>query len=153
MSTNASTTTKKSKSVTLKRTVTIKAIVTEDFKRYLKQELQQAVRDLDEKLNEVVVQGEKLVDQLQSQGQGEQVKVIQQQIELDKQQQGAAKSDLEKKMGEADLLALGSEFTQGTIDGFVSVKAGDNLYEKLGALEIVVKDGEIQDIRGDSGLE
>ena len=144
---------KKTKSVTLKRTVTIKAIVTDDFKTYLKQELQQAIQDLDNKLNEVVAQGNKLVEQLQAQGQEDQIKVIQQQMELDKQQQTAAKADLEKKINDASLLALDSEFVQGTIDGFVSVKSGDNLYEKLGALEIVVKDGLIQDIRGDSNLE
>jgi len=144
---------KKTKSVTLKRTVTIKAIVTDDFKTYLKQELQQAIQDLDNKLNEVVAQGNKLVEQLQAQGQEDQIKVIQQQMELDKQQQTAAKADLEKKINDASLLALDSEFVQGTIDGFVSVKTGDNLYEKLGALEIVVKDGLIQDIRGDSNLE
>ena len=147
------TTTKKSKAVTLKRTVTIKAIVTDDFKKYLKQELQQAVTDLDNKLDEVVKQGNALVGQLEAQGQTEQIQVIHQQMELDKQQQSAAKADLEKKVSEADLLALNSEFTQGTIDGFVSIKAGDNLYEKLGALEIVVKDGLILDIRGDNSLE
>ncbi|MFA5928223.1 MAG: YlqD family protein [Candidatus Margulisiibacteriota bacterium] len=146
-------TTKKSKSVTLKRTVTIKAIVTEEFKKYLKQELNQAISDLDAKLNEVLKQGSLLVEQLKAQGQDEQVNVIQQQMDLDRQQQGTAKSDLEKRIQDAELLALGSEFVQGTIDGFVSVKTGDNLYEKLGALEIVVKDGTVQDIRGDANLE
>ena len=145
--------TKKSKAVTLKRTVTIKAIVTDDFKKYLKQEIQQAVADLDKKLEEVMVQGGRLVEQLKSQGQTEQLTVIQQQMEMDRQQQAAAKDELQKKLQESELLALNSEFTQGTIDGFVSVKPGDNLYEKLGALEIVVKDGIVQDIRGDSSLE
>ncbi|MFC1478863.1 YlqD family protein [Candidatus Margulisiibacteriota bacterium] len=145
--------TKKPKSVTLKRTVTIKAIVTEDFKKYLKQELQQAIQDLDNKLNEVITQGNMLIQQLEQQGQAEQVNIIKQQMELDKQQQAAAREDLEKKTNDTDLLALSSEFAQGTIDGFVSVKADDNLYEKLGALEIIVKDGIITEIRGDSSPE
>jgi len=147
------TTVKKTKNVTLKRTVTIKAIVTEDFKTYLRQELQQAIQDLDSKLNDVIVQGNKLIEQLQQQNQTEQVNMIQQQMELDRQQQSAARADLEKKIKDTDLLALNSEFAQGTIDGFVSVREGDNLYDKLGALEIVVKDGIILDMRGDSSLE
>jgi len=141
---------KKSKNVTLKRTVTIKAIVTDNFRQYLKQELSQAINDLDSKLNEVVTQGNKLIEQLEKQGQVDQVKVIQQQMEMDKQQQIAAKADLEKRIGESDTLSLGSEFVQGTIDGFVSVKEGDNLYEKLGAMEIIIKDGIVQQIKGDS---
>ncbi|NBV41533.1 hypothetical protein EBR96_02025 [bacterium] len=43
-------------------------------------------------------------------------------------------------------LELNSLFTQGTVDGFVSVSEGDNLYEKLGGMEILVQDGVVQKI-------
>ena len=41
---------------------------------------------------------------------------------------------------------MNSIYSQGPIDGMVTVSAGDNLYEKLGGVEIVVKDGVVQEI-------
>jgi len=72
------------------------------------------------------------------------------QLKLEKQQQLSVISDLQKRIIDAKNLPLDSEFVQGTIDGFVGIKVGDNLYQKLGALEIIVKDGVIQDIKGDT---
>ncbi len=53
-----------------------------------------------------------------------------------------------KEIDEARNLPLGSTFSQGTIDGLVSIKPGDNLYHKLGAAEIIIKDGIVQEIIG-----
>jgi hypothetical protein len=138
------------KSVTLKRTVTIKAIVTEDFKKYLVFELQNAIKNLDQKMSLVDTQGKKLIETLKDKGAQDQINSINQQINLEKQQKDAAVTDLNKRIEDAKNLALNSEFIQGTVDGFVTVGEGDNLYQKLGALEIIIKDGIIQDIRGDS---
>lgn len=139
-----------SKTITLKRTVTIKAIVTEDFKNYLSFELETAIKDLKNKIQEIEKQGKSLISSLQNDGSSEQIKSIEQQLKLEKQQQENVISDLTKRIGEAKNLQLNSEFVQGTIDGFVGVKVGDNLYQKLGALELIVKDGVIQEIKGDS---
>lgn len=140
---------KKVKSVTLKRTVTIKAIVTEDFKKYLTFELQNSVKTLDEKLQQMEIQGKQLIEMLTKQGAVEQTSSIKQQMELERLQQKNAKDELLKRVEEAEKLALDSLFVQGTIDGFVTAKVGDNLYQKLGALEIIIKDGIVEDIIGD----
>lgn len=135
--------------ITLKRTVTIKAIVTEDFKKYLIHELNNSVNSLDEKLKQMEIQGKQLIDTLTQQNATEQINSIKQQMSLERQQQQSAKDELTKRIEEAKNLPLESEFVQGTIDGFTSVKKGDNLYQKLGALEIIIKDGIVQDIIGD----
>ena len=137
------------KPITLKRTVTIKAIVTDDFKKYLGHEIDNSIGELDKKLKVVEDQGKKLIESLQSSGSKDQIASVQQQIQLESQQQEQAKSDLEKRKADVSKLNLDSEFVQGTIDGFVGVKVGDNLYQKLGALEIIIKDGVVQDIKGD----
>ena len=139
--------------ITLKRTVTVKAIVTEDFKRYLTHELNGAIRNLENKMAAVLDQGKKLIKTLQDQGANDQVKNIKQQIELERQQQKAAVEDLKKRIEDAKALPLESEFIQGTVDGFVDVKKGDNLYKALGALEVIIKDGDIQDIRNMPGVQ
>jgi uncharacterized membrane protein YgaE (UPF0421/DUF939 family) len=136
--------------LTLQRTVTIKVIVTEEFKKYLMAELERAIKNLDNQVLAMETQGKKLIENLKKQGEktAKQVSAIVQQINLDKQQETIAKADLEKKIEDARNLKIGSEFVQGTVNGFTSVKKGDNLYKKLGAVEVIVKDGVIQEIKG-----
>ena len=56
-------------------------------------------------------------------------------------------NDLMVKIEEAKSLPLNSEFVQGTLEGPVKVTIGDNLYQKVGASEVVVLDGVIVEIR------
>lgn len=141
---------KKTKTVTLKRTVTIKAVVTEDFKKYLTYEIQNSIKSLDDKLQQMEIQGKQLIEMLTKQGGSDQINSIKQQMDMERIQQRSAKEELVKRMDEAKGLPLDSHFVQGTIDGFVTVKVGDNLYQKLGALEIMIKDGLVEDIIGDA---
>jgi hypothetical protein len=138
------------KNVTLKRTVTIKAIVTDDFKSYLTYELETAIKDLQTKIADIEKQGQLLIDTLKQDNASEQIASVEQQLKLERHQQLGVIGDLQTRIKEAKMLALNSEFVQGTIDGFVTVKPGDNLYQKLGGLEIIVKDGIVQDIKGDA---
>ncbi len=138
------------KNVTLKRTVTIKAIVTDDFKSYLAYELETAIKDLQTKISDIEKQGQLLIDSLKSENATDQIASVEQQLKLERQQQVGVIADLQTRIKEAQNLTLNSEFIQGTIDGFVTIKPGDNLYQKLGGLEIIVKDGVVQDIKGDT---
>ncbi len=138
-----------SKPITLKRTVTIKAIVTDSFQKYLRHEIDSSVAELENKLKIVEDQGKLLMESLMKSGSADQISAITQQIQMERQQQEMAKADLQKRKEEIAQLKMDSEFVQGTIDGFVGVKVGDNLYQKLGGLEIVIKDGLVLEIRGD----
>jgi len=140
---------KESRKITLQRTITIKVIVTEEFKNYLISELERAINNLDTQLNSMESQGKKLIDTLKKQGEKtkKQVSAIAQQINLDKQQESLAKEDLTKKINEAKGLKIGAEFVQGTVNGFIDVGKGDNLYKLLGGMEIIIKDGVVQEIK------
>ena len=46
-------------------------------------------------------------------------------------------------------LEMDSEFLQATVDNYVSVNVGDNLYNKLSNTEVIVKDGVVVEIRGE----
>jgi len=133
----------------LQKTVTIKVIVTEEFKKYLQAELQNAIKKMDMQMQRMEEQGKKLVANLKKQGEEKtkkQISAIVQQLNMDKQQQTIARTDLEKKIEEAKNLKLDSEFIQGTVNGFVEVNEGDNLYQKIGKSELIIKDGIIQKI-------
>lgn len=137
--------------LTLQRTATIKVIVTEEFKNYLVSELDRAIKNLDNQVQNLEEQGKRLIENLKKQGEKtqKQVSAIVQQINLDKQQETLAKADLQKKIDEAKNLKIGSEFVQGTVNGWVEIKKGDNLYKKLGGIEIILKDGIVQEIKGE----
>ncbi|MFC1771130.1 YlqD family protein [Candidatus Margulisiibacteriota bacterium] len=129
----------KIKSVTLKRTVTIKAIVTEKFKEYMKFELNTAIRNSENRMSAISA---KIIEL----GARPDAEMLRQQLNAEKIQIESALGELKKKLLETDSLEIGGKFTQGTVDGYVSIAEGDNIYEKLGGMEIIAKDGLVQKI-------
>lgn len=131
------------RSVTLKRSVTIKVIVTEKFKQYMLFEISEARKNAETRLMQIDQQ----LDQISKLAESESGKqLISQKVEAEKIQLKATLVDLEGREQAVNGLTLDSHFIQGNIDGFVSVSEGDNLYEKLGGMEILAKDGVIQKI-------
>jgi len=121
-------------SLTLKRQVTVKAVVTEQFKKFLVLELNQAIQGAKNRLSEV--------DALKQTYSGDDLT----QLESEKQKLIYTIQDLDKRIHQAKALKLNSLFLQGVIDGLAVIKKGDNLYQKLGSVEILLKDGIVQDI-------
>jgi hypothetical protein len=131
----------------LKRVVMVKAIVTQAFKDNLVKELERAVKNLDAQAQQMDFQAKTYMEDLKKKGMVSQMTAFKHQLEEEKGRQAAAKADLQAKMEEAKKLVLNTEFIQGPLEGPVNVKLGDNLYKKIGAAEIIVKDGTIQEIR------
>ena len=139
---------KGTKAIELKRVVMVKAIVTEAFKENLVRELERAVKNLDAELQRMEFQGKKYLEDLKKKGMGQQFNAFKQQLTNERTRQSAAKGDLLAKIEQAKALELNTEFIQGPIEGPVEVALGDNLYKKVGAAEVIVKDGIVQEIRG-----
>jgi hypothetical protein len=135
------------KAIELKRVVMVKAVVTDAFKDNLVKELERAVKNLDTQVQQMDFQAKSHMEDLKKKGMISQMTSFKKQLEDEKGRQAAAKADLQMKIEEAKKLVLNSEFIQGPLEGPVTVKAGDNLYKKIGAAEILVKDGLIQEIR------
>jgi hypothetical protein len=126
----------KSPTVTLKRNVTIKAVVTDQFKKFLTFELNQAITGLNER--------QKQLDDILAKNEG--TSEYRNQLSHEKQQNAVNKEDLTNKINVAQKLQNDTLFVQGVVEGFATVKKGDNLYEKLGAMEIIVKDGLVNEL-------
>jgi hypothetical protein len=130
--------------IVVNRPIVIKAIVTESFKRLYVQDLQDAIKRV-----------ESLVEQLDTQIRRSelerqvtpQARAIRQQLELERSRQEATRAELAMRLREAEQLELNAEFTQGTVEGSVEVGVGDNLFNRIGRTEIIVKDGIILEIR------
>lgn len=123
--------------ITLSRRVAIKAVVTDKFKQYLHFELEQAVRMTEQRIKELDEKLSKL-DKTHPNFKlfSEDKLRLQDELQTTKQQESTIGT-----------LKDGELFSQGTIEGFVAVTVGDNLYDKLGGLEVVVKDGIVQKIQ------
>lgn len=135
------------KSLELKRIVMVKAIVTEAFKENLIREMERTIRNTDMQLQQMDLQSKTYMEDLKKKGQMQQLTAFRGQLTQEKARLNATKTDLLAKIEEAKKLVLGSEFVQGPLEGPVKVEVGDNLYKKVGAAEILVKDGIIIEIR------
>lgn len=122
--------------ITIKRKVAVKAVITDQFKDFLRLELKETVRAAKARIEDIdnhIKLGDKVATLLP-------------QLLGEKQQ---LQFTIEHEATQAQLignLENGAFFSQGHIEGFVTVSEGDNLYEKIGGMEVVVKDGVIQKI-------
>lgn len=138
--------------IKLKRPVAIKAIVTEKFKSEASKEIQQALQNFDLALQQLEFQGKRALTDLDKNPDipnKEQARQnLQMQIEQQRTQINAQKAELLQRLNMIAQLEMNSEFLQATVDNYVEVKVGDNLYEKMSNTEVVVKDGVVVEIRG-----
>ena len=136
-------------SISIKRQVTVKAIVTETFKANAGTEIQQQLQQLDGNMQQLEFQAKRAVTDLEKQnpapGQLDNLKF---QIDEERQRLLMAKNELLQRMSVISQLELNSEFAQGMLDNYVAVNIGDNLYEKLSNTEVILKDGVVVEIRG-----
>jgi len=133
-------------SVNLKRTINLQAVVTENFKRYLMFELSEQTRLLDDRYRDIEKKASVLIQEAKEKGDDRAVEMVQGQLANERNQYHLSKSEIVGRSEQAKNLAIDSYFMQGTIEGFVTVKEGDNLYEKLGGMTITVKDGIVEKI-------
>ena len=122
--------------LTIKRKVAIKSLVTNEFKKRMVFDLNQAITGIQasiSKMDEIL-----LSDHISSD--------YKQQLEQKKRRSELSIEELKLKIDTIKKLEVGSLFTQGAVDGFVTIKKGDNLFDKLGSMDVVLKDGIIQEI-------
>lgn len=136
-------------SISIKRQVTVKAIVTEVFKNNASQEIQQQLQQLDMNMQQLEFQAKRAISDLEKQnpapGQMDNLKM---QIDEERQRLLVGKNELLQRMNMISQLELNTEFPQGMLDNYVTVNVGDNLYEKLSNTEVILKDGVVVEIRG-----
>jgi hypothetical protein len=139
----------------LKRAVNVKAIVTPRWKEEVQQQLQTQINQLDGQLQQLDTQAQRMMAEVRKQGHESTNPMVAQQLTNIDVQANQKKSEiLEKKnqilqqLQQVQLLEMDQEVNQGQIEGFFRVETGDNLIRKM-QVEILLKDGEIVEIRGD----
>jgi len=130
----------------LKRQVVFKSIVTEHLKEQLIAEVREAMGEVTEAQNELDRQSRRVMLELQRTDLNRAM-AFRQQLDVEKRKQDDVKKDLEDRLAEYQALELNTEFVRGLLEGQVEIQPGDNMMQKLGQAEIIVKDDIVQEIR------
>ena len=139
-------------SISIKRSIAIKAVVTPTWKEDAEKELSKAITNIDQQLSQLEQEGQQIVNNIRSQSVNpldprvqEQVSQVQQQVAAKRNAIEEQKSNLLQKQSQVRDLKMDEIVDQGLVDSFCDVTVGDNLIEKM-QVSITVKDGVIQSI-------
>jgi hypothetical protein len=134
-------------SVTCKRTIVIKAVVTESFKKLLALEVQQGMEEANRRMQQYEAECNHAIDTLKSRPDAAVItSKINARLEEEKNNFESVMAQFRQRMVDIKAMAIGDLFQHGTAEGLTSIRVGDNLYQKLSAMEVVIKDGIVQEI-------
>jgi len=139
-------------SISIKRSIAIKAVVTPTWKEDAEKELSKAISNIDQQLSQLEQEGQQIVNNVRSQSVNpldprvqEQVSQVQQQVAAKRNEIEEQKRNLLQQQSQVRELKMNEIVDQGQVDSFCDVTVGDNLIEKM-QVSITVKDGVIQSI-------
>ena len=139
-------------SISIKRSIAIKAVVTPTWKEDAEKELSKAISNIDQQLSQLEQEGQQIVNNIRSQSVNpldprvqEQVGQVQQQVAAKRNEIEEQKRNLLQQQSQVRELKMDEIVDQGQVDSFCDVTVGDNLIEKM-QISITVKDGIIQSI-------
>ena len=139
-------------SISIKRSIAIKAIVTPIWKEDAEKELSNAISAVDQQLSQLEQEGQQIVSNIRSQSVNPLDPRVQEQVGQVQQQVGAKRNELEEQkrnllqqQSQVRDLKMDEIVDQGQVDSFCDVSVGDNLIKKM-QVSITVKDGIIQSI-------
>jgi len=138
--------------LTIKRNITVRAVVTPRWKEEAERELSQAISTTDQQLAQLEQEGQEVEAEIRRQSANPLDPRIQEQVAGVQQQVAAKRAELEEQkrnLLDQQATVQGLEFEQivdqGQLESTVAIQVGDNIVEKLQAA-IVVRDGVVQAI-------
>jgi hypothetical protein len=139
-------------SLTIKRNITVRAVVTPRWKEDAERELSNALAGSDAQLAQLEQEGQQLIDEIRRQSINpldprvqEQVASVQQQVAAKRAELEEQKRQILEQQRQVRELAMDQIVEQGQLESFCEVQVGDNLVEKLQAA-VLVRDGVIEAI-------
>ena len=138
--------------LSIKRTITIRAVVTPVWKEEAERELSNAISTTDQQLAQLEQEGQQVVDEVRSQSANpldprvqEQVAQVQQQVAAKRAELEEQKRNLLQQQSQVRDLEMEDIVEQGQVESFCDLKVGDNLVKKM-QVSVVVRDGVVQSI-------
>ena len=138
--------------LSIKRTITVRAVVTPRWKEDAERELSNALSNTDAQLAQLEQEGQQLIDEIRRQSANPLDPRVQDQVASVQQQVAAKRAELEEQkrqileqQRQVRELDMDQIVEQGQLESSVDVRVGDNLVEKLQAA-VLVRDGVIEAI-------
>lgn len=140
-------------SIQLKRQITVKTKVTDNFRTRAKSELDNELKLIDTQMQQLEAQYQYSLQQLEKvaqQGQNVQAQLQQlnQEAQQKRSQMASVKMQISSELGNLDNIENGQFIVTGMLENLIELKVGDNLYDHLQNAEILVEDGVITAING-----
>lgn len=132
--------------VLIKRTVILRAIVTDELKQQVGEELQAAADEIEQRVQQLDFSTKAYITDLQR-ADLQRAMAVRKQIEGEKQKQNEVRDALLERKAQVAELENGKEVIRGTLESFVEINQGDDLAVLLGGTEIVAKDNVVIEIR------
>ncbi len=139
--------------LSIKRSITIRAVVTPSWKEEAERELSTAISTTDQQLAQLEAEGQQVVEEVRSQSANpldprvqEQVIQVQKQVAAKRAELEEQKRNLLQQQAQVRDLEMDQIVEQGQIDSFCELKVGDDLIKKM-QVAVLVKDGVVQEIQ------
>ncbi|MEA5391556.1 YlqD family protein [Cyanobium gracile UHCC 0139] len=141
-------------SLNIKRSITVRAVVTPRWKEDAERELSNALTNFDQQLAQLEQEGQRLIEEIRRQSINpldprvqEQVGSVQQQVAAKRAEFEEQKRQVLEQQRQVRELEMEQVVEQGQIESFCDVQVGDNLVQKL-QVAVLVRDGVIEAIEG-----
>ena len=139
-------------SLSIKRSITVRAVVTPRWKEDAERDLSGAIATSDAQLAQLEQEGQQVVDEIRRQSANpldprvqDQVASVQQQVASKRAELEEQKRTLLEQQRQVRELEMEQIVEQGQLESFTDIQVGDNLVEKL-QVAIVVRDGVVESI-------
>ena len=133
----------------VKRVVVVTAIVTERLKQEMERDNDAAMLNLNERQKEIETQSRRYMLQMPS---AEHANAVRRQVDEESRKIEAARRELKERSGAISQLVIGEKIPYTQLEGYLDLKEGDNLIDKVGRAEIIIRDGVIEEIKDGTGL-
>lgn len=142
-----------SQQVMLKRQITVKSLVNDNFRAKASQELSDELKVIDNQRTQLESQYQSSLQQLErlaQQGQNVQRQLdnLNHEAQEKRNQLASLKLEVSTQMANLDKIANGAYIVTGMLENYVEVKVGDNIYSKIKNAEILLEDGIVKEIKG-----
>jgi hypothetical protein len=142
----------KKNSIRVKRPVKVKTVITDQFKKQAKEEINKEIYLIENQIMQLELQNKQIQDQVNSLSAyyGEQtIEQIQEALEDVSRrlvQMSELKKELQFQKDNIEHLVLDNVIITGSLENYVELAQGENIYDKFREAEIIIKDGIIQEI-------
>ena len=138
--------------LSIKRSITIRAVVTPAWKEEAERELSAGIATTDQQLAQLEQEGQQVVDDVRRQSANpldprvqEQVAQVQQQVAAKRAELEEQKRNMLQQQAQVRELEMEQIVDQGQLESFCDIQVGDNLVSKM-QVAVVVRDGVIESI-------